>query len=165
MLSSVYANTLIYFCPRGTEMEALQLQDNMFRYNIADQDSISLVFISKAAMHSKRKIEQFNSSRWAISFYVIMLPLARALVDMHSAGEWIIQCQILEIVLEIKWWLQLKLMGRDGTFPSPHLVPIIRADDEIPFYSLNLTFSPVDMAQLCTSESLRTVREYCEPCS
>lgn len=62
------------------------------------------------------------------------------------------------MVLEIKWWLQLKVMGGDGAFLSPHLVPIIRADDEVLFYSLNLTLLPTEMAQLGTSESLRRVR-------
>lgn len=71
--------------------------------------------------------------------------------------------QTLEMVSEIKWWLQLKLMGRDGASLSPHLVPIIRADDEVSSYSLILSSPPIDIDQLGTSESLRTVREYCEP--
>lgn len=55
--------------------------------------------------------------------------------------------------------------GWGGAFLSPHLVPITRADDEVPFYSLNLTLPRPETAQLGTSESVRTVREYCEPSS
>lgn len=76
-----------HFCPHGAEMEALQLQNNMPRCIIAGQNTISLMLISTVAMHSKRKIKQFTSSRWAISFNVI-LPAARALTDMPSADQW-----------------------------------------------------------------------------
>lgn len=79
----------------------------------------------------------------------------------------VLTCQTLEMVLEMKWWLQLKLMGRDGAFLSLTWSPSDSektvADSEVPFCSLNLTLPPTDMAQPGTSESLRTVREYCEP--
>lgn len=93
-----------------------------------------------------------------------MLPAARALADMHSAD-----CPHSPYVPDTGNGFRnevvaaAKANGQGWGFPVPHLVPIIRADSEVPFYSLNLTLPPTDMAQPGTSESLRTVREYCEP--